>query len=1141
MATYMWLAAMLCYIDRTNMSVAMIPAAEQHGWTKAEQGVIFSAFFIGYGCTQVLGGLLAGRFGGPIIVTVAVVMWSLFTLLTPEAANWGFASLILARIGLGLGEGLAIPAAHAVAAQWYPAQYQAVCVSFVNSGHQLGTVIAMALAPAVAADWELVFHEMQALKKKLAAVTAEREKVDGYVEGLRKQLRDAQAAAGAAGSRRSSSPPPFDDDTMFVSNFKAFADGQGSRRASEVDQLRDELAVSLSQLEQAEEMCMNYAEMYHKAISEVTGNGADNASVRTPNSDIMTMSSCPPSAAAAPLEGGAVNPPSRRANFGRVPPHEEQPDPLTWFAALPDCQGCEFLFLAGQQQRGAALDDVLSELDELRKENADLRVAMESNAAGKDTLVLALHDARTFMGHLRGLGGAAPASGSDSASCELPQAVGKPAEHEEVMNGLAALEGRIFDALTQSETAYLHPGELGHPHNQSGSAVSVISDSRDTAAATPLRMGGDAHLAAFSSRGPQDSRDVEEGPLLWFASLPDCHGCEYLFLAAQAARIDDPVLCGEYHDMMVQIAGLETRLADAQEENLLLVHEIRRRHGQQADASPLAWLASRQEATACEFLFLAAQSHAGEVDPALSLEYAGLRRQVMSLEGRLDEANAAKSELVRKLPAARDEGASPLAWLASLPECHPCEALFLAAQAERSGLPDEVCAEYNTMMRSIADLEARCADLAEERDALAAARAGRADSSVLDWFSALPDCQPCEFLFLATLSARAAGTDTTYLEAHALRQTVGRLEGRVEDLEAERRELARKLTSAGGGGGSDAPYSQALTWLTGLPECQQCEFLFLAALSDRVPDCDEVVSMQKRVAMLEGELDDVKDERIALRAELEQSKARLDAAARAGIAAAPEAETPHARSRPATPPGGTRSATPPRKVVKVVKKVVRTPSSGGAVPVIERSTTARSASVGGAEGSSARPRTPQANGITASAAREGEAPLREAMRLVEVQRDQAEALCVAYAEQCYAAEAAAQPGLKAALSASRLKQGKVSSPPRARGGVSFAAAATTRNRAVSLRRASRYCVHSTRLQTLLRYYAQWLRLYAERSHFYMLESVREKIEDIQRSASPVEVDMDWEVIMQRVLAAAADAPPSRGPSEATSGGAMEVA
>eukprot|EP01063_Lacrimia_lanifica_P009914 TRINITY_DN16744_c0_g1_i3.p1 TRINITY_DN16744_c0_g1~~TRINITY_DN16744_c0_g1_i3.p1 ORF type:complete len:491 (+),score=108.04 TRINITY_DN16744_c0_g1_i3:121-1473(+) len=163
MATYMWLAAMLCYIDRTNMSVAMIPAAEQHGWTKAEQGVIFSAFFIGYGCTQVLGGLLAGRFGGPIIVTVAVVMWSLFTLLTPEAANWGFASLILARIGLGLGEGLAIPAAHAVAAQWYPAQYQAVCVSFVNSGHQLGTVIAMALAPAVAADWELVFHVLGVL------------------------------------------------------------------------------------------------------------------------------------------------------------------------------------------------------------------------------------------------------------------------------------------------------------------------------------------------------------------------------------------------------------------------------------------------------------------------------------------------------------------------------------------------------------------------------------------------------------------------------------------------------------------------------------------------------------------------------------------------------------------------------------------------------------------------------------------------------------------------------------------------------------------------------------------------------------------------------------------------------------------
>jgi ACS family sodium-dependent inorganic phosphate cotransporter len=42
------LATFICYIDRVNISVAIIPMAEQYGWTGTTKGLVLSSFFIGY-------------------------------------------------------------------------------------------------------------------------------------------------------------------------------------------------------------------------------------------------------------------------------------------------------------------------------------------------------------------------------------------------------------------------------------------------------------------------------------------------------------------------------------------------------------------------------------------------------------------------------------------------------------------------------------------------------------------------------------------------------------------------------------------------------------------------------------------------------------------------------------------------------------------------------------------------------------------------------------------------------------------------------------------------------------------------------------------------------------------------------------
>ncbi|MFU8817354.1 MAG: ACS family MFS transporter [Pseudomonadales bacterium] len=153
-------ATFICYIDRVNISVAVIPMAEQFGWDQTIRGLVLSSFFIGYLATQVLGGFLADRFGGKIVLGIGVLLWSAFTLVTPPAAMFGLTMLILARIGMGLGEGVAFPAIYTMFARWVPTKERTRAIGLNFSGIPLGTIAALLLTPVIVArmGWEWAFY-----------------------------------------------------------------------------------------------------------------------------------------------------------------------------------------------------------------------------------------------------------------------------------------------------------------------------------------------------------------------------------------------------------------------------------------------------------------------------------------------------------------------------------------------------------------------------------------------------------------------------------------------------------------------------------------------------------------------------------------------------------------------------------------------------------------------------------------------------------------------------------------------------------------------------------------------------------------------------------------------------------------------
>jgi ACS family sodium-dependent inorganic phosphate cotransporter len=136
-------ASFISYIDRTNISVGAIAMKAQFDWSATEEGFVLSAFFVGYLLMMAASGALANRYGGKIVLGLAVLWWSLFTVLTPPAAFLSLSALVLARIALGLGEAAVFPASINLIGRWVPAATRTRAVTAFISCIHLGTVFAL--------------------------------------------------------------------------------------------------------------------------------------------------------------------------------------------------------------------------------------------------------------------------------------------------------------------------------------------------------------------------------------------------------------------------------------------------------------------------------------------------------------------------------------------------------------------------------------------------------------------------------------------------------------------------------------------------------------------------------------------------------------------------------------------------------------------------------------------------------------------------------------------------------------------------------------------------------------------------------------------------------------------------------------
>ena len=135
----------ISYIDRANISTAAPSIQQDLGLTDTQLGVALAAFSVPYALLSIFGGVIGAKIGPRRALALIGVMWGIATIATGFSV--GLASLIGARLLLGLSESGAFPVATQVMSRWMPTKRYGLAQGVVHSSSRLGN----ALAPLVVA------------------------------------------------------------------------------------------------------------------------------------------------------------------------------------------------------------------------------------------------------------------------------------------------------------------------------------------------------------------------------------------------------------------------------------------------------------------------------------------------------------------------------------------------------------------------------------------------------------------------------------------------------------------------------------------------------------------------------------------------------------------------------------------------------------------------------------------------------------------------------------------------------------------------------------------------------------------------------------------------------------------------------
>jgi len=139
-AVILFLATVICYIDRLTISILAPVIKSDLGLSNVEYAAITTWFLISYSLFQSVFGGIYDKYGTRKVFSVAIVIWSVAAMM--HAVARGFRGFAFFRFVLGIGEAGNWPGSIKTIAEWFPARQRAFGLSIVNTGAALGSVVA---------------------------------------------------------------------------------------------------------------------------------------------------------------------------------------------------------------------------------------------------------------------------------------------------------------------------------------------------------------------------------------------------------------------------------------------------------------------------------------------------------------------------------------------------------------------------------------------------------------------------------------------------------------------------------------------------------------------------------------------------------------------------------------------------------------------------------------------------------------------------------------------------------------------------------------------------------------------------------------------------------------------------------------
>jgi len=153
----LFFSTVINYINRQTLSVLAPVISQQFHLSHSQLSWVFSCFQLSYAGMWLIGGVLLDIIGTRLGLAIAVIWWSIISMLTGLANS--LSQFAIFRFLLGIGEGCNWPGASKAVAEWFPAKERGVAVAIFDSGSSVGGAVAAITVPwiAITLGWRYAF------------------------------------------------------------------------------------------------------------------------------------------------------------------------------------------------------------------------------------------------------------------------------------------------------------------------------------------------------------------------------------------------------------------------------------------------------------------------------------------------------------------------------------------------------------------------------------------------------------------------------------------------------------------------------------------------------------------------------------------------------------------------------------------------------------------------------------------------------------------------------------------------------------------------------------------------------------------------------------------------------------------------